>query len=133
MATPSEQIEEARLTNLPILSVLANRPGNDFFSFIVPIIGFMAIMTSFFGFFLGTLEVLNGVLSQGLRECHPDHTICIRRIHKLSLFIVGVSCWVAGVGNWSVIVILDALVAPMMAIILFFLPVIALYKVKSLK
>ncbi|WP_062268042.1 amino acid permease [Endozoicomonas arenosclerae] len=134
LALTPEQIEQARLQNLPTLSVLANQPGNRFFSTLAPVIAFIAILTSFFGFFLGTIEVLNGFIGVGLEKFRPGHlTIPSGRPRRLSLLVVAMGCWIAGVGNWSVLMILDAIVAPMMAIILFFIPVMGLYKSKKLR
>lgn len=133
MAMTPAQLAQAKLDNLPTLSVLANQPGNAFFSFIAPVIAFVAILTSFFGFFLGTIEVLNGLLSRGLKTFNPGSSYSSRHIFRLSLLTVALSCWLAGVSNWSVLAIMEAVVAPMMAVILFFVPVIALYRIDALK
>ena len=68
MALTPEQLAQAKADNLPTLSVLANQPGNRFFSTVTPVIAFVAIMTSFFGFFLGVIELMNGMFSQGFRS-----------------------------------------------------------------
>ena len=133
MAMTPEQLQQARIDNLPTLSILANQPGNLFFSALAPIIAFTAIVTSFFGFFLGTIEVMNGLLKQGVNAFKPGKVMSSGRVHRVSLLIVALSCWVAAIGNWGVLSMLETVVAPMMAILLFFLPVIALYRVKRLR
>ena len=133
MAMTPEQLLYAREANLPTLSVLANRPGNRFFSTLAPIIAFVAILTSFFGFFLGTVEVLNGLLARQFKYFKPGTLLSVGRTHRISLMILAFTCWTAGVGNWSVLAILEIIVAPMMAVLLFFLPVIAVYKVPRLQ
>ncbi|MGI9279365.1 MAG: amino acid permease [Endozoicomonas sp.] len=134
LALTPEQIEQAKAQNLPTLSILANQPSNRFFSGLAPVIAFVAILTSFFGFFLGTIEVINGFIGVGLEKFRPGQlTIPSCRPRRLSLFLVALGCWIAGVGNWSVLTILDAIVAPMMSIILFFIPVIGLYKSNALR
>lgn len=133
MAMTPEQLLQAKEDNLPTLSVLANQPGNIFFSTLAPIIAFIAILTSFFGFFIGTIEVMNGLLTLQAKKFKPGFVTSVGSVHKISLLILALFCWIAGVGNWSVLVILEVVVAPMMAILLFFLPVIALYKVALLK
>lgn len=130
MAMTPEQLLQAKIDNLPILSVLANRPGNLFFSTLAPIIAFGAILTSFFGFFLGTVEVMNGLLK---RQFKPGAVTSDGGTHQISLFLLVLLCWIAGVGNWGVLNIMEMIVAPMMSVLLFFLPVVALYKVKRLK
>ena len=133
MALTPDQLLQAKENNLPTLSVLANQPGNRFFSTIAPVIAFVAIMTSFFGFFLGAVEVMNGLLSQGIKAFRPGKVVSAGHVHRLSLFLIALSCWIAGVGNWSVLGIMEAVVAPMMAVILFFMPVAGIYRIRRLK
>ena len=133
MTVTPAQLQQARVDNLPILSVLANQSSHSFFSTLAPVIAFTAILTSFYGFFLGVVEVTNGILSRGLRRFSPGRIYSASHVHRISLMILAVSCWVAGVGDWSVLAILEAIVAPMMAIVLFFLPVLAVYRIDCLK
>lgn len=129
-----EQIELAKAQNLPTLSILANQPGNYIFSSLAPVIAFVAILTSFFGFFLGTIEVIDSLFSVGLEKLRPSElTLPSGSSRGLSLFLVALGCWIAGVGDWSILLIMDAIVAPMMAIILFFVPVVGLYKSNVLR
>ncbi|MGI9275292.1 MAG: amino acid permease [Endozoicomonas sp.] len=130
--TPT-QLQLARQDNLPILSVLANQTNNTFFSTLAPLIAFTAILTSFYGFFLGVVEVMNGLLSQGLRKFRPGHVYSASHVRRISLMGLAVSCWIAGVGDWSVLAMMEAVVAPMMAVVLFFLPVMAVYRIDCLK
>lgn len=133
MALTPEQLALAQQNNLPTLSVLANTPDNRFFSTVAPLIAFVAILTSFFGFFLGAIEVLNGLLSQGIRSFRPGKAVSSGHVHRMSLFIIALGCWIAGVGNWSVLGIMEAVVAPMMTVILFFMPVAGIYRIKKLR
>ena len=133
MALTPEQLAQAKADNLPTLSILANQPGNRFFSTITPLIAFVAIMTSFFGFFLGVIELMNGLLSQGVRSFRPGKVVSAGHVHRISLLIIALSCSVAGVGNWSVLGIMEAIVAPMMAVIIFFLPIAGMYRVTKLQ
>ena len=132
MAMTPEQLVHARKANLPTLSVLANQPGNIFFSTLAPLIAFIAILTSFFGFFLGTVEVLNGLLTRQFDRFKPGTVVSVGRTHRISLMALAFACWIAGAGNWSVLGILEVVVAPMMAVLLFFLPVIAVYRTYAL-
>ncbi|WP_422136696.1 MULTISPECIES: amino acid permease [unclassified Endozoicomonas] len=134
LALAPEQIELAKVQNLPILSILANQPGNRLFSSLAPVIAFVAILTSYYGFFLGTIEVINGFIGVGLERFRPGElTTPSARPRRLSIFLVALGCWIAGVGDWSILMIMDAIVAPIMAIILFFIPVIGLYRSAALK
>lgn len=133
MAMTPEQLLQAREANLPTLSVLANQPGNLFFSTLAPVIAFVAILTSFFGFFLGTVEVMNGLIARQVKQFRPGVVFSVDRGHKISLIILAVACWIAGIGNWSVLAIMEVIVSPMMAILLFFLPIAAICRIPELK
>ncbi|MRI32949.1 serine transporter [Endozoicomonas sp. OPT23] len=129
MALTPDQIHQARTDNLPVLSVLANQPDNRFLSATAPIIAFVSILTSFFGFFIGTVEMMNGFLVgvQGKSQQEAGH------YHRVSILLIIVSCWIAATCNWSVLSVIELIVAPMMAIILFFIPVIGLRKKTAMR
>lgn len=56
------QLAEAKSENLPILSYLANVHASGFVSYFYPIIAVIAIVSSFFGHYLGATEGLKGSL-----------------------------------------------------------------------
>lgn len=118
MAMTPEQLLHAREDNLPTLSVLANQPGNLFFSTLAPVIAFVAILISFFGFFLSTVEVLNGLIARQIKHFKPGAVLSVGRTHRISLMVLAFTCWIASLGNWSVLAILEMIVAPMMAVLL---------------
>ncbi|WP_461538001.1 amino acid permease [Spongorhabdus nitratireducens] len=128
--TPAE-VELAREKNLPVLSVLANREGHLFFSVIAPVLSFMAIASSFVGVYLGTLEGVQGLITQQVnkRKLALGHAATCR----LSILFVFLSTWLAACMNWSVIAMIEVVVVPVLGAILFFMPVYAHYRVPKLK
>lgn len=129
--TPAE-LNQAKMDNMPVLSVLAIKTGNGFFVLIAPLIALMAIASSFFGVYLGALEGLQGiVIQQWLRRRarRPLNPMALRRL--VALFIV-LTCWGASYANWSVIGLIEAIIVPILAMILYVMPVYACYRVKSM-
>ncbi|MGY0219859.1 amino acid permease [Endozoicomonadaceae bacterium StTr2] len=131
MTLSPEQIIYAQQENLPALSVLAEVTDNHLFSIVAPMIAFLAILSSFFGFYIGAIEVLNSGFQRlfvrvGLK---PDRNL----IRAASLVTVTISCCVVAIANWSVLEIMEAVVAPMIAIMLFFIPVISFYRSERMK
>ena len=131
MTLSHEQIIYAQKENLPALSVLAQVTDNNLFSIVAPLIAFLAILSSFFGFYIGAMEVLNSSFRRlfirvGLE---PDKKL----IRAASLATVTVSCCLVAMANWSVLEMMEAVVAPMVAIMLFFIPVISFYRSDRMK
>ena len=128
-----EELQQAKELNVPVLSVLANRTGDSTFGLIAPVIAFLAIASSFFGVYLGSLEGLQGLITQQwlARNKHkPLNTAAVRR--GTVLFCM-VTCWLAGYANWSVIGMVQMLVVPVLATILYLMPVYAIYRVGALR
>ncbi len=130
--TPAD-MAQAKADNLPVLSVLGDRTGNDLFSLLVPLIAFMAIVSSFFGTYLGTLEGLQGASMQLWSKYLPNRPVHSSIIRKWIVGFILITCWWAGYANWSVISIIETLVVPILAIILYVMPVYAHYHIKQLK
>ncbi|MDP0561185.1 MAG: aromatic amino acid transport family protein [Candidatus Endonucleobacter sp. (ex Gigantidas childressi)] len=130
--TPAE-LELAKAKNLPVLSVLSDKTGTGFFAHAAPLIGFLALVSSFFGVYLGALEGIQGVVTQQwLRHC-PEKPMRLRMIRKSSILFIVLTCWAAGYANWSVIGLIEAFVVPVLATILYIMPVYAYYHVERLQ
>ena len=132
MCLSQEDLVSNQGANLPILSVLANQSGNPWFSIIAPVIAFLSISTSFFGFFLGTVELINRLLVWVVRVLLKREGVTPGSVHRVSIVFAAVGCWVAAVGNWDILNAIAGLVAPMMAIVVFFIPLVAIYRVPEL-
>lgn len=130
--TPQE-LMQARNDNVPVLSVLASGSGNPVFSVVAPAIAFLAISSSYFGVYLGTVEGLQGIVTQqwvrhNIRK--PLNSTALRRCSVLFMLITG---WITAYLNWSVIGMVEMLVVPVLATILYLMPVYAFYRVEKLK
>lgn len=111
---------------MSVLSYLANATENPFIATFGPLVAFIAITSSFLGHFLGARESLNGLLTK--------HTsMPIQRADKMTIVSLFISIWIAAVINPSILGMMETLSGPVIAMILFIMPVYAIYRVDSLK
>lgn len=121
-----QQLTEAKAQNVSVLSYLANATDNPFISTLGPLVAFVAITSSFLGHFLGARESLNGLLSK-------NSNLPQRRADKISVVVLFISIWIAAIMNPSILGMMEALSGPVIAMILFIMPMMAVYKIASLK
>ncbi|AVV83631.1 septum formation initiator [Shewanella putrefaciens] len=67
-----EQLADAKAQNLPILSYLANVHNSGFVSYFGPFIAFIAIVSSFFGHYMGATEGMKGIIVKQLRSSNKS-------------------------------------------------------------
>jgi serine transporter len=120
-----EQLLLAKEQNISILSYLANEHESPMISLMGPIVAFTAITSSYFGHFLGAHEGLIGVI-----KCRT--TASVKIIEKGSLVFIVLSTWVVAIVNPSILGMIEAVGAPMIAAILFLMPVFAMHKVPAM-
>ncbi|MGF1726245.1 HAAAP family serine/threonine permease [Photobacterium nomapromontoriensis] len=123
--TPA-QLQEAKLQNVSVLSYLANIHSSPLIAAFGPLIAFIAISSSFLGHFLGARESLNGMLQKQISL--PASTI-----DKLGIAFLFFAIWFAAIMNPSILGMMEALSGPVIAMILFLMPMIAVFKVEALK
>ncbi|MBO4368741.1 MAG: serine transporter, partial [Desulfovibrio sp.] len=124
-----EKLAEANQQNISILSYLANHFNNPLLAYLGPLIAFLAISTSFFGHYLGAREGLNGLIVKANRNA-PLHST--KRERGIALFFF-VTIWIAAINNPSVLDIIEDLAGPVIVMILFIMPMIAIAKVPAMK
>ncbi|MFV7771817.1 serine/threonine transporter [Shewanella marisflavi] len=125
------QLAEAKSQNLPILSYLANVHASGFVSYFGPIIAVIAIVSSFFGHYLGATEGLKGIITKQLRSSKKD--LSDAKIDKFILGFMFLTIWGVAVINPSILGMIEALGGPIIAAILYLMPMYAVYKVPALK
>ena len=126
LALSPEQLAEAKAQNVSVLSYLSNAIDNPFIATLGPLVAFVAITSSFLGHFLGARESLNGLITKNSSLPH-------RSADKVSVVVLFISIWIAAIMNPSILGMMEALSGPVIAMILFIMPMIAVYKVKSLR
>ncbi|MEC4089709.1 aromatic amino acid transport family protein [Pseudoalteromonas rubra] len=121
-----EQMLEAKEANVSVLSYLANVYDNPFIAMLGPLVAFIAITSSFLGHFLGARESFNGLLSK-------QSSLSAGLIDKLGVGLMFIAIWVCAVMNPSILDMMGAISGPIIAMILFIMPTIAIFKVPALQ
>jgi len=132
LAMSPAEMAEAKAQNLPVLSVFANHDHNVLFSWLASIVAIIAIITSFFGHFLGTREGLNGIITQHLSSRMPKEKINHRKVNLFTVTFIILASWAVAYANISIMNLIETVVAPIIAIILYIMPVIAVHKIPAL-
>ncbi|EHT9079975.1 HAAAP family serine/threonine permease [Campylobacter coli] len=129
--TPAE-LAEARAQNIPVLSYFANKLDNPFISYGGPLIAFLAISSSFFGHYFGAREGAYGIV----RKCcklagneNPD----LKKIAVYSTLVMYIVMLITAYINPSILGFIESLGGPIIAAILFLMPIIAIYTVSKMK
>ncbi|EPF9306799.1 aromatic amino acid transport family protein [Vibrio vulnificus] len=120
-----EQLASAKEQNISVLSYLANVHESPLISYLGPLVAFAAITSSYFGHFLGAHEGLVGLIKS--RSNSP-----ISKIEKASLLFIVITTWVVAIVNPSILGMIETMGAPMIAAILFLMPVFAMQKVPAM-
>lgn len=119
------QLADAKAQNISVLSYLANIHESPMISLMGPLVAFAAITSSYFGHFLGAHEGLVGLIKS--RSGMP-----VSKIEKISLAFIVITTWIVAVVNPSILGMIETMGAPMIAAILFLMPVFAMYKVPAM-
>ncbi len=132
LALSPTELQEARTQNIPVLSYFANKLGNPFIAYGGPLVAFLAITTSFFGHYFGARERAYGIV----RKCcklagneNPNLNL-ISLICGITMYIIML---IVAFCNPSVLDFIENLGGPIIAAILFLMPIIAIWSISKLK
>ena len=120
-----EQLATAQAQNISVLSYLANVHESPLISYMGPLVAVAAITSSYFGHFLGAHEGLVGLIKSRSGSS-------VSTIEKVSLAFIVVTTWIVAVVNPSILGMIETMGAPMIAAILFLMPVFAMNKVPAM-
>lgn len=120
-----EQLAMVKEQNISVLSYLANAHASPIISYLGPIVAFAAITSSYFGHFLGAHEGLVGLVKS-------RSNMQVSKIEKISLGFIVLTTWIVAIVNPSILDMIETMGAPMIAAILFLLPVFAMHKVPAM-
>ena len=131
--TPDD-LAAAKAQNIPVLSYIANKLGTA--SILVtyggPIIAFLAIASSFFGHYFGAREGAYGIVRKACKSAgisNPNMKV----IAVCCTTVMYVVMLLTAYYNPSVLGFIETLGGPIIAAILFLMPMIAIYTVSKLK
>ncbi|SFN58605.1 serine transporter [Izhakiella capsodis] len=124
-------LAQAKAQNITILSYLANHFHAPFIAWAAPIIAMIAISKSFLGHYLGAREGFNGMMVKMLRSRgkNVDHN----KLNRLTAIFMLFTAWLVATLNPNVLNIIETLGGPVIAIILFLMPMYAIAKVPAMR
>lgn len=126
-----QDLAQAKSENISILSYLANHFNTPIIAYVAPFIAFIAIAKSFLGHYLGASEGLNGLLIKAFKA--KNKTPSTKTINYLIEGFMILTCWIVATLNPSILGMIENLGGPVIAIILFLMPMYAIYKIDVLK
>ncbi len=124
-------LAQAKQQNISILSYLANHFQTPIIAYAAPIIAFIAITKSFLGHYLGAKEGLQSMLVNyfHFRGKHVSN----KTIHYLIAIFMISSCWIIATLNPSILGMIEMLGGPIIAMLLFLMPMYAIATVPALQ
>ena len=130
LALGPDGLQDAKDENLPVLSHLANVMDMPIIAWLGPAVAIAAIASSFFGHWLGAAEGANSIVRTMV---DPRHKRISDRNLKIgvSVFLV-LTTWLAGVLNPSILALIESLAGPVIAGVLYLMPMYAIHKVPAL-
>lgn len=130
LSVTSGELALAKEQNLPILSFLANKYSMPLFAIAAPIITIVAVTKSFLGHYVGAYEGLEDIIVQSAKSRGKE--LKGKTVKCIIVAFMIVTCWLVAYVNPSILDLIDMVNAPLIALILFLLPMYAIYKVPAL-
>ncbi|MDR2008013.1 MAG: HAAAP family serine/threonine permease [Alphaproteobacteria bacterium] len=127
--TPME-LAEAKAQNISVLSYLANKFDNPVVAYIGPVIAFIAMSKSFLGHYLGGKEGFNGIVNKALAS--RNKTIDQKKLNNIAAITMFITAWIIATLNPSILGMIESLGGPILAILLFLMPMYAIHKIPAL-
>ncbi|WP_083503240.1 serine/threonine transporter [Legionella londiniensis] len=123
---------QAKEQNISILSYLANHFHAPFIAYVAPFVAFIAISKSFLGHYLGAREGLEGLLQKAIyKEGKRNSNQKLRSLIVDAVIVL--SCWLIATLNPNILTMIETLGGPVIALILFLMPMYAIAKVPAMK
>lgn len=123
----NDGLAKAREENITVLSYLANVNDSPIISFVGPVVAIVAIVSSFFGHYLGAAEGAEGVVASIAPHANRK---AVKTGVTAFLFL---TTWLAAILNPSILGLIESLSGPVIAAILYLMPMYAIYKVPRLE
>ncbi|MDT3667468.1 HAAAP family serine/threonine permease [Cronobacter dublinensis] len=126
-----ENLAEAKAQNITILSYLANHFNVPVIAWVGPIIAIIAITKSFLGHYLGAREGFNGMVIKSLRG--RGKTIEVNKLNRITALFMLITTWIVATLNPSILGMIETLGGPIIAMILFLMPMYAFARVPAMR
>lgn len=127
--TPAN-LAEAKAANITILSYLARHFDTPAIGIAAPIIALIAIAKSFLGHYIGAREGAVGLIEHVYPHSLP--TKRHRLLNNVAAVLMGLICWLVATLDPSILGMIEQLGGPIIAMLLFLLPMVAVYTIPTL-
>ncbi len=124
-------LQAAKAQNITILSYLANHFNVPMIAWLGPIVAMVAITKSFLGHYLGAREGFNGIVTKSLRS--RGRVITAQKLNRLTTLFMLLTTWLVATLNPSILGMIETLGGPIIAAILFLMPMYAIQKVPAMR
>ncbi|MCZ9308688.1 HAAAP family serine/threonine permease [Corynebacterium uberis] len=132
LALGTEGLQDARAENVPVLSHLANVFDSPVLSYFAPAIAIAAIVSSYFGHVLGASEGAASI-ARGALHAAGVRSVNERKLQLWVYLFMFVCAWIAGILNPGILDMIETLSGPVIAALLYLMPMVAIYKVPALR
>ncbi|EPL06506.1 serine/threonine transporter [Pseudomonas sp. CF161] len=131
LALSPADLVAAKAQNISILSYLANHFQTPVIAYAAPLIALVAITKSFLGHYLGASEGFQGLIVKSLRS--RGRVISASWLERLTALFMIVTCWAVATLNPSILRLIETMGGPVIACLLFLMPMYAIRRVPSLR
>ena len=131
LALSPGDLAAAKAQNISILSYLANHFQTPVIAFVAPLIALVAITKSFLGHYIGASEGFQGMIVKSLRG--RGKTWPAKRLERVTALFMLLTCWAVATLNPSILGLIESLGGPVIACLLFLMPMYAVQKVPALR
>ncbi|KAF1032608.1 MAG: Serine transporter [Pseudomonas sp.] len=126
LALSPADLAAAKEQNISILSYLANHFQTPVIAYAAPLIALVAITKSFLGHYIGASEGFQGLLG-GQRALSKTW------LNRCTALFMILTCWAVATFNPSILGMIESLGGPVIACVLFLMPMYAIRRVPSLR
>lgn len=122
-----DDLLKAKHENISILDYLSGYFDKPFIKYVASLIAFVAIIKSFLGHYLGAREGFNGLVERIYRFTGKE--VCFKKLNRFNLIFMLITTWLASTLNPSILNIIESLGGPIIAILLFLMPMYSIKKI----
>lgn len=130
LAVGGDGLAQAREQNIPVMSYIANTTGVPIMALLSPIVAILAIVSSYFGHTLGAAEGARFIVKKFAPSISNKLSMTTLTV-AVNVFIF-LTAWAAAIANPSILALIESIGGPFIAMILYIMPMYAMYKVPAL-
>ncbi|PQZ95467.1 MULTISPECIES: serine/threonine transporter [Pseudomonas] len=131
LALSPADLAAAKAQNISILSYLANHFQTPVIAYAAPLIALVAITKSFLGHYIGASEGFQGLIVKSLRG--RNRSMPAKWLERSTALFMVLTCWAVATFNPSILGMIETLGGPIIACLLFLMPMYAIRRVPALR